>query len=199
MHDVRRPNYRYREAQTRRPRRKHWLVKLVVLLVILGALGAGGFFGWKHFSDKPKKAAQTASTTSSSAGTTSTQTNSSTSSNKPAVNQCAANTGGGQLIVVSISQRHLWACQGTSSVFDSAVVTGMENLAADLTPTGTYHITSKTTDTHLIGHDSTGSWDDFVNYWMPFLHNQYGSYGFHDATWRPANAFGNIKIGRAHV
>lgn len=69
----------------------------------------------------------------------------------------------------------------------------MENLPADLTPTGTYHITSKTTDTHLIGHDSTGSWNDFVNYWMPFLNNQYGTYGFHDATWRPANAFGNIS------
>ncbi|HEY8999611.1 MAG TPA: L,D-transpeptidase [Candidatus Saccharimonadales bacterium] len=167
-------------------------MKFIVLLVIIGALGVGGFFGWKHFSNKPAKttASTSASTSSSSTGVSSAQSSSSTA--KPAVNQCASNTSG-QLIVVSISQRHLWACQGTSSVFDSAVVTGMENLAADLTPTGTYHITSKTTDTHLIGHDSTGSWDDFVNYWMPFLHNQYGSYGFHDATWRPANAFGNIS------
>jgi lipoprotein-anchoring transpeptidase ErfK/SrfK len=28
---------------------------------------------------------------------------------------------------------------------------------------------------------------------MPFLENQYGSYGFHDATWRSASDFGNIS------
>jgi lipoprotein-anchoring transpeptidase ErfK/SrfK len=28
---------------------------------------------------------------------------------------------------------------------------------------------------------------------MPFLDNQYGIYGFHDATWRPSSAFGNIN------
>jgi lipoprotein-anchoring transpeptidase ErfK/SrfK len=68
----------------------------------------------------------------------------------------------------------------------------MENLPADLTPTGTYHIYAKQTDTTLTGSDSTGSWNDYVYYWMPFLDNQYGTYGFHDATWRPANAFGNV-------
>lgn len=98
-----------------------------------------------------------------------------------------------QLILVSISQRRLWACNNTNVAYSSSVVTGMEFLAADLTPTGTYHIYAKETDQHLVGHDSTGSWDDFVYYWMPFLDNQYGEYGFHDATWRPANAFGNIS------
>ncbi len=68
----------------------------------------------------------------------------------------------------------------------------MENYPADLTPTGTYHIYAKETDVYLKGSDSTGSWDDYVYYWMPFLDNQYGIYGFHDATWRSANAFGNI-------
>jgi lipoprotein-anchoring transpeptidase ErfK/SrfK len=107
-------------------------------------------------------------------------------------NACAANTLP-ELVLVSISQRHLWACSGTSSLFDSAVVTGMENLPADLTPVGTYHIYAKATDLYLNGSDSTGSWHDYVYYWMPFLDNQYGAYGLHDATWRAADAFGNIS------
>ncbi len=98
-----------------------------------------------------------------------------------------------QLIIVSISQRRLWACNNTKVAYTSSDVTGMEFLAADLTPTGTYHIYAKETDQYLVGHDTTGSWDDYVNYWMPFLDNQYGAYGFHDATWRPATAFGNIS------
>jgi lipoprotein-anchoring transpeptidase ErfK/SrfK len=98
-----------------------------------------------------------------------------------------------QLVLVSISQRHLWACQTSNVVYNSPVITGMEFLPADLTPTGTYHIYSKQTNVHLIGQDSTGSWNDFVYYWMPFLENQYGVYGFHDATWRPSNAFGNVS------
>jgi len=107
-------------------------------------------------------------------------------------NPCAGNTFD-KLALVSISQRHMWACQGTTLMYNSAVVTGMENLAADLTPTGTYHVYAKETNLYLNGSDSTGSWHDYVNYWMPFLDNQYGAYGFHDATWRPANAFGNIS------
>lgn len=108
------------------------------------------------------------------------------------VNNCAGNTLN-ELILVSISQRHLWACDQSTQVYDSPVVTGISYLAADLTPTGTYHIYAKETDQHLIGQDSTGSWDDFVYYWMPFLRNQYGIYGLHDATWRSPSDFGNIS------
>ncbi len=97
------------------------------------------------------------------------------------------------LILVSISQRHLWACSYAVLSYNSAVVTGMENYPADLSPPGTYHIYAKETNLYLKGSDSTGSWNDFVHYWMPFLQNQYGVYGVHDATWRPANAFGNIS------
>jgi lipoprotein-anchoring transpeptidase ErfK/SrfK len=107
-------------------------------------------------------------------------------------NACAANTLNEE-VIVSISQRHMWACNQSTVAYDSPVVTGISYLAADLTPTGTYHVYAKETDKHLIGSDSTGSWDDYVYYWMPFLSNQYGIYGFHDATWRPANAFGNIS------
>jgi lipoprotein-anchoring transpeptidase ErfK/SrfK len=28
---------------------------------------------------------------------------------------------------------------------------------------------------------------------MPFLNNQHGTYGFHDATWRPDNEFGTVS------
>lgn len=97
-----------------------------------------------------------------------------------------------KLIIVSVKERHLWACQYHKVVYDSPVVTGMEFLPADLTPRGTYHIYAKQTDTTLTGSDSTGSWSDPVSYWMPFLTNQYGAYGFHDATWRSNSDFGNI-------
>jgi lipoprotein-anchoring transpeptidase ErfK/SrfK len=118
-----------------------------------------------------------------------------TSQSKPPVQKssiCASNTIS-QAVYVSISQRHLWACNDTTQAYDSAVVTGMENIPADLTPTGTYHIYAKQADLYLDGSDSTGSWHDHVYYWMPFLTNQYGVYGFHDATWRQPNDFGNIS------
>lgn len=104
--------------------------------------------------------------------------------------QCASSLD--KTIIVSVSERHLWACQNHAVVYDTSVVTGMEFLPADLTPRGTYHIYAKQTDTTLTGTDSTGSWSDPVHYWMPFLQNQNGTYGFHDATWRKNSDFGNI-------
>lgn len=104
---------------------------------------------------------------------------------------CSTNTLS-QLILVSISARHLWACSGSSQVYDSAVVTGDEQHLDTLTPVGTYHIYAKETNRTLTGSDENGSWNDYVYYWMPFLYNQYGAYGFHDATWRDSSAFGNI-------
>lgn len=97
-----------------------------------------------------------------------------------------------QFVLVSISQRHLWACQKTKQVFDSPVITGMQAHESTVTPLGTYRIYAKQTDTTLTGSDETGSWSDPVKYWLPFLNNKYGSYGFHDATWRPNDAFGKI-------
>jgi hypothetical protein len=87
---------------------------------------------------------------------------------------CADNTAG-QLILVSISRQHMWACDGTNQAYDSAITSGAY-LAGDATPTGTWHIYSKSTNIHLIGP----TWDDFVNYWMPF----YSAYGFHDSSWQ---------------
>jgi lipoprotein-anchoring transpeptidase ErfK/SrfK len=109
-----------------------------------------------------------------------------------APNPCAGNQLN-QLVLVSISARHLWACQTTQELYDSPVVTGMTAHADTITPLGTYHIYAMKRDVTLTGSDSTGSWNDPVSYWMPFLDNQYGAYGLHDATWRSPSAFGNIS------
>ena len=112
---------------------------------------------------------------------------------KPAtVNICNGNTIS-QNIVVSIGQRHLWACAKNEQVYDTAVITGYTGIAGDVTPVGTYEIYSKQTDRYLSGTDGVTTWHDYVYYWMPFLDNKYGTYGLHDATWRASTDFGNIS------
>jgi len=112
---------------------------------------------------------------------------------QPAVIHSCANNTILKLVLVSISQRHIWACNENTTAYDSPVITGMAFLAADLTPTGNYHVFGKQTNLVLKGSDSTGSWNDYVHYWMPFLDNRYGTYGFHDATWRDNSAFGAVS------
>ena len=97
------------------------------------------------------------------------------------------------LILVSISSQHLWACAGSSQVYNTPVVTGDENYLSDVTPVGTYKIYAKQVNVTLTGSDESGSRSDPVKYWMPFLNNQYGTYGLHDASWRTPNQFGNIS------
>ena len=97
------------------------------------------------------------------------------------------------LLIASISQRRLWVCNGPQVVYQTAVVTGNMNVIEDASPVGTFHIYAKETNLYLRGSDSTGSWNDHVNYWMPFLDNQYGVFGLHDATWRAASNFGAIS------
>lgn len=105
--------------------------------------------------------------------------------------QCASNSLD-KLVIVSVGERHMWACQHHKVVYDSSAVTGIETYPATITPRGTYHINTKQTDTTLTGSDAAGSWNVNVHYWMPFLENEHGTYGFHDATWRPDSDFGNI-------
>jgi hypothetical protein len=107
-------------------------------------------------------------------------------------NHCQGNTQD-KLIKVSVEQRKLWACEAGKTVLSSAVITGLRGHAETETPLGTYHIYAKQTNTTLKGSDSRGAWSDPVYYWMPFLDNQYGTYGFHDATWRQNSAFGHIS------
>jgi hypothetical protein len=95
---------------------------------------------------------------------------------------CSDNNAG-KLLVVSVSQQHIWACDGTQTVNDSAVTTGANDALRgvdDGTPTGTFSIRSKVTDTTLRDCDINGCWDDVVQYWMPFD----GEVGFHDASWQ---------------
>lgn len=93
-----------------------------------------------------------------------------------------SNNASGKLLLVSISQQHVWACDGTSLASQSAVTTGASGLTNvdDATPTGTWHIYSKQTNRHLTGCDVNGCWNDPVAYWMPFD----DQVGFHDASWQ---------------
>lgn len=113
-------------------------------------------------------------------------------------NHCAGNTLE-HLVLVSVAQRHLWACERGQTVHDAPVITGILAHASTLTPPGTYHISAKATNTTLTGTDETGSWSDPVYYWMPFLDNQHGTYGFHDAPWRADDAFGKTDPNSAEA
>lgn len=111
---------------------------------------------------------------------------------KPVANACAGNVEP-KAIIIGVEARHLWACEGDKTVMDTPVITGLRGHAETETPLGTHKVYAKTTNTTLTGQDSRGSWRYPVYYWMPFLDNQYGTYGFHDATWRAENLFGNIS------
>jgi lipoprotein-anchoring transpeptidase ErfK/SrfK len=181
--------YRQPIARHAKPKPKHHMRQFILLLfVVVVAVGLGH---WWLSSSTTKTVAHTAAVTQTKA-VTKTVATSSTAKAAPAPNACASNTLS-QNVIVSISQRQLWACEGTKQVYNSFVITGMEFLPADLTPTGTYQIFAKERDHTLTGCDSTGCWNDYVSYYMIFLTNQYGNYGFHDATWRTADQFGNIS------
>jgi hypothetical protein len=112
-------------------------------------------------------------------------------STQTTTNQCAKNLLD-KLILIDISDRHLWACAGSKVAYQTPVITGIEQYDSTRTPVGTYHVYAKVTNTTLTGSDATGSWSDPVYYWMPFLDNQFGTYGFHDATWRNSKEFGTV-------
>ncbi len=88
---------------------------------------------------------------------------------------CAGNPAGRKLVLVSVSQQHLWGCDGTSQVYSTAITSGAY-LAGHATPTGTWHIYSKSRNIYLTGP----GYRYFVNYWIPF----YSDYGFHDSSWQ---------------
>lgn len=154
-------------------RHGHAIVGLLLVMVA----GFGLFVGYRTYQARQQKAVPPPAAAQAAAVAAGPQ-------------ECAGN-GEARLIVVSISKRHLWACDKRAVRYNAPVVTGMEFIPADKTPRGTYHIYAKQTDTVLTGTDSTGTWRDPVYYWMPFLNNEHGTFGFHDATWRPASDFGN--------
>ena len=165
------------QSKTKNNRHGHAMVGVVLTLVV----GIGVVVGFKSGSSITPSKQPVITPNSSQAA----------AAPAPATNHCADNTLD-KFIKISISQRHLWACEGSKVAFESPVITGMEKHDETRTPVGTYKVYGKVTDTRLTGKDSTGSWDRPVSYWMPFLHNEHGVYGFHDATWRPDSEFGTI-------
>lgn len=94
---------------------------------------------------------------------------------------CADN-GPGKLLLISISQQHIWACDGVTIANQGAVTTGASGLSNvdNATPTGSWHLQRKVQGTTLKGCDVNGCWDDLVQYWMPYA----GDIGFHDSAWQ---------------
>lgn len=93
---------------------------------------------------------------------------------------CMTNTNA-KFVLVSISQQFAWMCAGPVQVYSSAVTTG-EVVNGNATPTGSWVVQGKQTNTYLTGP----GYRDFVHFWIPFD----GNIGFHDATWQTM-AFGS--------
>ncbi|HSX47824.1 MAG TPA: L,D-transpeptidase [Patescibacteria group bacterium] len=163
------------ENQPKQFKPRHTIVLLASISLTLLVLG--GIFV-SHYSNKSNRSQN--------------QNNFAVTGSTSSNNKCRANTLS-QNIIVNISERKTWACQFQKLLYSSPVVTGISTHPDTNTPSGSYTILSKSTNLTLSGSDSTGSWSDPVNYWMPFLNNQFGSYGFHDATWRGNNEFGNVS------
>lgn len=104
--------------------------KSILLVVVVLALAI--FAGYHYSAMKSVKSDAAASTakTASKSTTPTTKASNSTPVATVKTTACTSNTMS-KLILVSISQRHLWACSGSTMAYDSAVITGMENLAAD--------------------------------------------------------------------
>lgn len=164
---------------------KHHRSKLIALIILL-VLIVAGLFDANHLNRA------TGVTNDSNTNKKTDVGNANTPTPNPQPNPCLSNTIA-QVIIVGIDQQHMWACSLTTTAYSSAVITGYSGLAADVTPTGNYTIYAKETNVTLTGNDGVTTWHDPVSYWMPFLFNQYGAYGFHDATWRTPSQFGNIS------
>ena len=83
-----------------------------------------------------------------------------------------------KLVEVDISEQTLWYYENDELIFSSPVVTGNASMGCG-TPTGTYYVRRKVTDSTLRGSDYT----EHVDYWIGW--DSTGRiYGFHDASWR---------------
>lgn len=80
-----------------------------------------------------------------------------------------------KLILVSLSQQHLWVCQGHRQLNETPVTTGRTN-NGDQTPVGSWRVQAKQRDRYLVGP----GYKDYVKYWLPFN----GDFGLHDASWQ---------------
>jgi hypothetical protein len=96
---------------------------------------------------------------------------------RPKPNVCAGNAVA-QLVLVSVTQQHLWLCAHQRLVYSAPVTTGAVELPYDSTPTGTFEIQGKTTDTTLT---LLSGQTYAVKYWIPF---DGPLFGFHDSSWQ---------------
>ena len=87
---------------------------------------------------------------------------------------CLHNAAAG-LAIVSISQQHVWMCEGPREVNSTVATTGA-TAHGDATPIGSWVVQAKETDRYLTGP----GYRDYVQYWVPFN----GDFGFHDASWQ---------------
>lgn len=111
---------------------------------------------------------------------------------KPApINYCDGNAEA-KMVKIDLSERKMWACEAANPVYEAPIISGMAGHEETITPVGNYEIYGHQEGARLTGSDSAGSWDRQVDYWMPFLHNEHGIYGFHDAQWRPDSEYGTI-------
>jgi lipoprotein-anchoring transpeptidase ErfK/SrfK len=95
---------------------------------------------------------------------------------KPKPNACAGNTAP-QLVLVSVAKQRAWMCARSRTVYSSAVTTGMVGPDTS-TPTGTYQIQARSTDTTLTLNTGAAY---AVKYWIPF---DAPLFGFHDSSWQ---------------
>ncbi len=168
------------KAVPSKQKRLSFTKRLMIIFIVL-AIGGGVFYGVKNKSS-------TSTYQSKNAGSSIAKVNS-----KPSLPDACSGNKLSQEVIVILSEQHAWACSYTQIEMSSDVVTGYTGNPADVTPTGTYYIYAKEQNVDLKGNDGVTSWNDPVSYWMPFLFNQYGAYGFHDATWRTPNQFGHIS------
>ena len=181
------PKYDHTLRQASKPAKKSHKMKKIVLLILVIAVVGTAYYEVKQNSQilvtktDPKPAVVTASN------------NIKTARPAPIPNACSDNTLD-KLIVISINYQRMWACTYSQVALSSLITTGYTGNPADITPTGHYQIYTKETNVTLKGTDGVTSWNDPVSYWMPFLFNQYGAYGFHDASWETPAQFGHIPI-----
>jgi len=176
---------------SQRPKHKSHIFRNLSMLIIILALASGLLYASKN-RQHVLKFTPTTKNTVAAVATPKPKTSTNTEAELASLDVCNGNTLAQNVIVV-ISKQHLWACKYNKVVYNSPVTTGYDKYASDITPVGVYHIYNKYTNVQLTGSDKLGSWNVHVDYWMPFLFNQYGAYGLHDADWVKPSQFGHIS------
>lgn len=87
---------------------------------------------------------------------------------------------GDTYVEIDLSTQQVFVYQNGEKVIDSLVVSGNSNIAGRETPTGTFYVIGKSTNTDLVSTVPGDEYTAYVNFWMPFTPEQHG---LHDAGW----------------